>query len=123
MTKTETYYMGESEIEVTFDDLQYQFLSSDNPPYDKTYECRGYDDEGRIYSGIAEFSCDELVEITDIECIKDVVFEREAAYYAPLYKAEVAAGLYDPKNPTKSLDEIHRENANFKYFGVEPNRD
>lgn len=113
--KTEIYHIGEAEIEVTFDNLQYQFLSSDNPPYDKTYECRGYDVDGNIYSGIAEFSCDELVEITDIECIRDLVCERMYA----LYKGEVAAGIYDPKNPHETLEQKQEKARNLKRFGVD----
>ena len=63
------YQIGEGEIEVTFDDLQYQYLSHDSEERSVTYECRGFDSDGNIYYGIAEFCCDELVEITDIECI------------------------------------------------------
>lgn len=98
--KTETYFNSEgNDTEVTFDDLQYQFLSSDNAPYDKTYECRGTDGEGNIYSGIAEFSSNDLVEITDIEFVDPYNMKQMKA----LYDAEVRAGIYDPKNPNESL--------------------
>lgn len=66
--KTETYTTDNGvEIQVHFDDLQYQFLDHDSEERSATYECRGYDANGIQYSGIAEFSCDELESITDIE--------------------------------------------------------
>lgn len=64
---TETYKTDNGlEIQVHFDDLQYGLLEAISV-HDKVYECRGYDANGRDYSGIATFSCDELISIEDIE--------------------------------------------------------
>ena len=38
-----------------------------------------------------------------------------------LYKAEVRAGIYDPKNPTETLREKQIKGYNLKHFGIEPN--
>lgn len=54
------------EIQVHFDDLEYQLLEVISY-HDKVYECRGYDANGSTYSGIATISCDELASIEDIE--------------------------------------------------------
>ena len=67
--QTETYTNENGvEIQVHFDDLQYQLLEKIDC-YDATYECRGYDANGNTYSGIASISCDECVGIDDIEQI------------------------------------------------------
>lgn len=65
--QTETFKTEHGlEIQVHFDDLQYGLLEVISA-HDKVYECRGYDANGRDYSGIATFSCDELISIEDIE--------------------------------------------------------
>lgn len=65
-------FTDESDIEVTvhFDDLKYQYLNHDPEERNVVYECRGYDANGREYSGIASFTCDELDGIEDIERIE-----------------------------------------------------
>ena len=58
------------DIQVHFDDLEYQLLEKIDC-YDATYECRGSDDAGNRYSGIASISCDECVGIEDIELVEN----------------------------------------------------
>lgn len=68
--RTETFTTDSGvEIQVHFDDLQYQLMEEDIDERMEIYECRGYDANGTQYSGIAEFSCDELESITDIEIL------------------------------------------------------
>lgn len=55
------------EIIVHFDDMEYSYLSHDNEERMRVYECRGYDANGRQYSGIATFICGELDSIDEIE--------------------------------------------------------
>lgn len=92
------YIHAEGETEVTFDDLEFQLLGKIDC-YDSTYECRGTDTDGNIYSGISSISCGECVDIEDIEFVEPAGFKAMQA----LYKAEVNAGIYDPKNPNQSL--------------------
>jgi len=67
--QTETFINENGvEIQVHFDDLQYQLLERVDC-YDASYECRGFDDNGNEYSGIANISCGECVNIEDIEQI------------------------------------------------------
>lgn len=56
------------EIEVIFDDMQYQFMGHED--HSSFYECRGYDKDGNTYAGTCEICCDELVSIEDIEDIE-----------------------------------------------------
>ena len=67
--RTETFTNEHGvQIQIHFDDLQYQLLEKIDC-YDSSWECRGYDANGNQYSGIAQISCDECVEIEDIEQI------------------------------------------------------
>lgn len=109
----EIYYFGEIEIEVTFDELHYQHLESID--HSQIYECRGFDSEGNLYSGIAEFCCDELISIEDIECIENVEMKK----MHELYKAEVRAGIYNPKKPYETLEEKQLKGYNLKYHGID----
>lgn len=107
------YQIGEGEIEITFDDLQYQKVDAvDHSTY---FECRGSDADGNIYSGVIEYCCGEYGEITDIEMIRDVVCEKMYA----LYKGEVAAGIYDPKNPHETLEQKMEKGRNLKRYGID----
>ena len=107
------YQIGEDEIEITFDDLQYQKVDAvDHSTY---FECRGFDSEGNIYSGVIEYCCGEYGEITDIECIEDVVCKK----MFELYKSEVAAGIYDPKNPHETLEQKQEKGFNLKRYGID----
>lgn len=93
------YKHDEGEVEVTFDDMEYQFLSRED--HSSFYECRGYDAEGNIYSGIVEKCCDEYEPIEDIEFVEPHNFKQMKR----LYDAEVRTGIYDPRNPTETLEE------------------
>lgn len=35
--------------------------------YDQVYSCQGHDDEGNKYEGIANVSCDEIVEVSYVK--------------------------------------------------------
>lgn len=52
------------QIEVVFDELQYQVI--DKVDHSIYYECRGMDKDGNEYSGSAEYCCDELQQIEEI---------------------------------------------------------
>lgn len=54
-------------IIIHWDDLKYQHLESID--HSKLFECRGYDDSGTEYTGIATYTCGELDGITDIEVL------------------------------------------------------
>jgi hypothetical protein len=56
------------DVTVHFDDLKYQHI--EHIDHTNVYEARGYDANGRQYTGIASFTCDELDGITDIERIE-----------------------------------------------------
>jgi hypothetical protein len=66
-TSTYTSETG-TEMVVHWDDLEYQLLERIDC-YDQTYECRGHDANGNIYSGIASISCGDCVDIEDIELL------------------------------------------------------
>ena len=53
-------------ITVHFDDLQTE-LVDEVDYHDKSYIATGFDANGRTYKAIAVYSCDELIDITDIE--------------------------------------------------------
>lgn len=63
---TRTVEIDGIKIVVHFDDLQTELLDVVDC-YDKSYVATGFDANGRTYKATAEFSCDELVGITDIE--------------------------------------------------------
>lgn len=93
------YTDGESETEVTFDDMEYQYIESVD--HSIIYECRGYDAEGNIYSGIVDKTCDEYGSIEDIQLVES----HNHKSMKELYDAEVKGGIYDPKNPDETLEE------------------
>lgn len=64
---TETVEIDGIEITVHFDDLQSEYLDHDSEERMVTYIATGFDANGRTYKAIAEFCCDELVKIEDIE--------------------------------------------------------
>lgn len=105
---------GESEVEITFDDLQSELLDTVDC-YNKTYLAIGYDKEGNKYSASAIFSCDELVEL------EDIIFEehRDEKMMKQLYDAEVRAGIYDPKNPHETLEQKIQKGYNLKRYGID----
>jgi len=68
------FQIDEGEVEVTFDEPQYQKM--DAVDHSTFFECRGFDADGNIYAGTAEYCQGELAEITDIEMIHDAVCEK-----------------------------------------------
>lgn len=89
--------------EITFDDMEYQYL--DSVDHSATYECRGYDKRGNIYSGIVEKCCDEYGDIEDIELVSHAFIAEKKPYKArPLLKSirywqNVVNGEVSPKRP------------------------
>jgi hypothetical protein len=51
---------------ITWDDLKSLLLGQDLEERTKHYICYGIDEEFNCYEGTAEFCCDELIDITDI---------------------------------------------------------
>lgn len=92
----------DNETEVTFDDLQYQVM--DSVDHSTFYECRGYDNLGRQYSGSVEYCCGEFEDITDIEMISHMHHNRKPYQARPLLKSirywqSVVNGVVEPKRP------------------------
>lgn len=55
--------------EIGWDELMHQLLSRDVDEREDVYECLGTGSDGNSYTGIATYSCDELVGITDIHSL------------------------------------------------------
>lgn len=101
---------GEQDVEITFDDLQSQLLDSVDC-YDKTYLATGYDKEGNKYSASAVYSCDELIELEDIEQTENA-FEKECRRE---YDQKKANGDFDPEYNGLSSEERYIKARNEKY--------
>ncbi len=89
-------------IEVTFDDLQVQKI--DSVEHSVFYKCTGYDNLGRQYEGTAEFCCDELEGITDVEKVSNMHHNRKPYQARTLLKSikywqDVADGVLPAKRP------------------------
>jgi hypothetical protein len=65
---TATIERDGQKLTVEFDDLQTELLDTISA-YDRTYVAKGVDKYGRKYSATAVFSCDELIELDDIDWI------------------------------------------------------
>lgn len=61
-------------IEITFDDMMFKML-------DDCYECRGYDKDGNVYSGLVEKSGDEYGNVTDIELVVELKANKNKGLY------------------------------------------
>lgn len=101
---------GDSDVEITFDDLQTELLDTVDC-YDKTYLATGYDSEGNKYSASAVYSCDELIGLEDIEQTENA-FEKECRRE---YDQKKANGDFDPENNGLSSEERYLKARNEKY--------
>jgi len=88
--------------QVTFDDLQVQEV--DRIEHTVFYTCTGYDELGRIYTGVSEFTCDEFEGIMDIEMVSHMHHNRKPYQARVLLKSishwqSVVNGEVEPKRP------------------------
>lgn len=100
---------GEQDVVITFDDMKTELLDSVDC-YDKVYLAVGYDAEGNKYTASAVYSCDELIELEDIE-VSEYAFEKS---FKSEYEAKKAAGDFDPENIGLTPDERYLKDFNAK---------
>lgn len=55
------------EIRISDIDFEITELLETVSAHDKIYACEGYNDKGHKYTGIAEVSCGEIVNVTEIK--------------------------------------------------------
>lgn len=91
-----------SDFTVFWDDLQIEVVDSIERSI--FYKCSGYDSLGRQYTGVAEFCCDELEGISDVERISHMhrnkkPFQTRKLLKSIRYWQSVVNGLQSPKRP------------------------
>jgi|ERR1700744_866161 len=94
-----------TEVIIDFDDMEYQYLSHDSEERLTTYECRGQDERGNVYSGIVDCCCDEYGDISDIELVSHARNSEKKPYRARIllksirYWQKVVNGELPAKRP------------------------